>query len=93
MIFIFDFPPQKKNFFPEKNKLTPWLELRVIETSVVTMMMKIPFAVPSAKKERKEKEKGKRKKGKDNEIQKKKSESHKNDPKMTERMRRRDNIL
>ena len=62
MIFIFDFPPQKKKKIPEKNKLTPWLELRVIETSVVTMMMKIPFAVPSAKKERKEKEKGKREK-------------------------------
>ena len=57
---------EKEKENPEKSKLTPWLELWVIESPVVTTMMKmkrkvvLPFAVPSAKKE------------KDYEIQKKK---------------------
>ena len=46
---------EKEKEIPEKSKLTPWLELWVIELLVVTMMMKmkvvLPFAVPSAKKE------------------------------------------
>jgi len=55
---------EKEKEIPEKSKLTPWLELWVIESPVVTMMkMKVvlPFAVPSAKRERKKrkKEKGK----------------------------------
>ena len=92
---------RKKNF-QKKNKLTPWLELWVIESPVVTTMMKmkmkvvLPFAVPSAKKE-KEKRKGRNKKEKgkrsrNSKKKKKKSESHKNRTKMTERMRRRRNV-
>ena len=56
-------PNQKKKgkkSYSRIEKLTPWLELWVIESPVVTMMkMKVvlPFAVPSAKKERNERNK------------------------------------